>query len=193
MIAPVFVVTGPSGAGKGTLVRALLERFPELELAVSATTRERRRAEQDGREYRFLPREEFDRRVAAGDFLEHASYSGRRYGTLRSELEKRTTAGHPVVLEIEVQGARQVRERMPDAVQIFIAPPSEDALRARLIGRGDTPPEQMEERLATAREELAAKDEFDAVIVNDELGEAVRELVGLAATIWARPQGEART
>jgi guanylate kinase len=171
-LAKVFVITGPSGVGKGTLIRTLLERVPELVLSVSATTRRPRPGEQDGVEYHFLSEEEFDRRVAAGDFVEHASYSGRRYGTLRSELAARLAGGHPVVLEIEVQGARQIRESMDEAIQIFIAPPSDEALRARLIGRGTDDPEQVAARLATAREELGAQDEFTHVVVNDRLEEA---------------------
>jgi guanylate kinase len=185
-LARVFVITGPSGVGKGTLIRALLERVPELELAVSATTRRPRPGERDGADYHFLTDAEFDGRVLAGDFVEHASYAGRRYGTLRSELERRTERGVPVVLEIEVQGARQVREAMPEAVQVFIAPPSEEALRARLVGRGTDAPEEVEARLATAREELRAQGEFAHVVVNDRLEEAVaalEELVRGAASM----------
>jgi guanylate kinase len=178
-MARVFVITGPSGVGKGTLIRTLLERVPELGLAVSATTRAPRAGERDGVDYHFLTDEEFDRRVAAGDFVEHASYSGRRYGTLREELDRRTGGGSPVVLEIEVQGARQVAERMPEAVRIFIAPPSEQALRTRLIGRGTDDPEQVEARLASAREELRAQDEFSHVVVNDRLEDSVAALEGL--------------
>jgi guanylate kinase len=175
-LARVFVITGPSGVGKGTLIRTLLERIPELELSTSATTRRPRPGEQDGVDYHFLSDEEFQRRVRAGDFVEHAAYSGRRYGTLRSELERRTSAGTPVVLEIEVQGARQIAESMPEAVRIFIAPPSEEALRPRLIGRGTDDPEQVEARLRTAREELAAQGEFQHVVVNDRLEDAVDAL-----------------
>src|SRR3954451_13055568 len=173
---PVFVITGPSGVGKGTLIRALRERLPELELAVSATTREPRPGEEDRRDYYFLTGEQFEDKVRAGEFVEHARYSGRRYGTLRSELERHRAAGRPVLLEIEVQGARQVREGMPEAVQVFIAPPSEDALRTRLIGRGTDPPEQVEARLLTAREELRAQGEFPHVVVNDRLDDAVDAL-----------------
>jgi guanylate kinase len=175
-VARVFVITGPSGVGKGTLIRTLRERVPELELSVSATTRPPRPGERNGVDYHFLDEDEFDRRVAAGDFVEHARYSGRRYGTLRQELERRTAAGRPVVLEIEVQGARQVREAMPEAVQVFIAPPSEEALRTRLVGRGTDDPEQVEARLATARAELRAQDEFGHVVVNDRLEDAVDAL-----------------
>ncbi|MEA2341129.1 MAG: guanylate kinase [Solirubrobacteraceae bacterium] len=175
----VFVITGPSGVGKGTLIKLLRERVPELELSVSATTRDPRPGEEDGVDYHFLSDAEFDRCVADGAFVEHASYSGRRYGTLRSELERRTAAGHPVVLEIELQGARQVRRTLPEAVQIFIAPPSAEALRTRLIGRGTEPPEQVEARLRVADEELGAEHEFAHRVVNDRLGDAVERLVGL--------------
>jgi guanylate kinase len=171
-LARVFVITGPSGVGKGTLIRTLLERVPELELSVSATTRRPRPGETHGVDYHFLAEDEFERRVRAGDFIEHARYSGRRYGTLRSELEQRLAGGHPVVLEIEVQGARQIRAAMPEAVQIFIAPPSEDALRARLVGRGTDDPDQVAARLATAREELRAQGEFGHVVINDRLEDA---------------------
>ena len=172
-MARVFVITGPSGVGKGTLIRTLLERIPELELAVSATTRAPRPGEEDGVAYHFLDDREFERRVHAGQFVEHASYSGRRYGTLRSELERRTADGAPVVLEIEVQGARQIASSMPEAVRIFIAPPSEEALRTRLIGRGTDDAEQVEARLRTAAEELRAQREFPHVVVNDRLEDAV--------------------
>jgi guanylate kinase len=172
-LARVFVITGPSGVGKGTLIRTLLERVPELELSVSATTRAPRPGERDGVDYHFLTDPEFDGRVLAGEFVEHASYAGRRYGTLRAELEQRLARGAPVVLEIEVQGARQVREAMPEAVQVFIAPPSEEALRARLVGRGTDAPQEVEARLATAHEELRAQREFPHVVVNDRLEEAV--------------------
>ena len=166
------MITGPSGVGKGTLIRTLLERIPALELSVSATTRRPRPGEMQGVAYHFLSEDEFERRVQAGEFVEHARYSGNRYGTLRTELESRVTGGHPVVLEIEVQGARQIREAMPEAVQIFIAPPSEDALRVRLVGRGTDDPEQVAARLATAREELRAQGEFGHVVINDRLEDA---------------------
>ena len=175
-------MTGPSGVGKGTLIRTLRERVPDLELSVSATTRAPRPGEEDGVDYHFLSATEFDRRLAAGDFIEHAEYAGNRYGTLRSEIGRaRETGARALVLEIEVQGARQVREALPGAVQVFIAPPSEEALRTRLVGRGSDEPEQIERRLAVATEEMAARDEFEHVIVNDRLEEAVEELVSLAA------------
>jgi guanylate kinase len=186
-LAKVFVITGPSGVGKGTLIRTLLERVGELELSVSATTRRPRPGEAHEVDYHFLSDEEFQRRVEAGEFVEHARYSGRRYGTLRSELESRIAGGHPVVLEIEVQGARQIRESMPEAVQIFIAPPSEDALRARLVGRGTDDPEQVAARLATAREELQAQGEFGHVVINDRLEDASEALVDCVRAHLARP------
>jgi guanylate kinase len=175
----VFVITGPSGVGKGTLIRGLLERMPELELSVSATTRPPRPGEQDGVEYHFLTPERFEDRVKAGDFVEHANYSGNRYGTLRSDLERRLAQGAGVVLEIEVQGARQVRSAVPEAVAVFIAPPSRDALRARLVGRGTDSSEQVDERLKTGENELEAQPEFAHVVVNDRLEQATDELVSI--------------
>jgi guanylate kinase len=180
-VARVFVITGPSGVGKGTLIRGLMERLGELELSVSATTRAPRPGEQDGVDYHFLTREEFERRVQAGEFVEHADYAGRSYGTLRSELEDRVRAGAPVVLEIEVQGARQVRASVPDAVQVFIAPPSLQELRTRLIGRGTDDPEGVERRLLVAAEELEAQPEFAHVVVNDRLQDALEQLTTIVA------------
>jgi guanylate kinase len=165
--------------GKGTLIRALLERVPELELSVSATTRAPRPGERDGVDYWFLSEEDFDRRIAEGDFVEWAQYSGRRYGTLRSELQRRLDAGVPVVLEIEVQGARQVRDALPEAVQVFIAPPSLDALHVRLVGRGTDAAEDVRRRLEVAERELEAQDEFGHVVVNDRLEEAADRLVAI--------------
>jgi guanylate kinase len=180
-VARVFVITGPSGVGKGTLIRGLMERLGALELSVSATTRPPRPGERDGVDYHFLTTEEFEQRVAGGDFVEHADYAGRRYGTLRSELQERVDAGVPVVLEIEVQGARQVRAAMPEAVQVFIAPPSLDALRTRLIGRGTDDAPEVERRLRVAEQELKAQPEFAHVVINDRLDEALDRLVAVVA------------
>jgi guanylate kinase len=158
-----------------------MERLPKLQLSVSATTRAPRPGERDGVDYHFLSRGEFDRKVAAEEFVEHADYAGRSYGTLRSELEDRVAAGAPVVLEIEVQGARQVRAAMPEAVQVFIAPPSLDALRTRLIGRGTDDAGEVERRLQVAEQELTAQPEFGHVVVNDRLDEALRQLTAIVA------------
>jgi guanylate kinase len=149
-------------------------------LAVSATTRDPRPGEVNGVAYHFLSEEDFERRVAAGEFVEHAVYAGNRYGTLRTELDR---PARGIVLEIDVQGARQVRDALPDAALIFIEPPSFEDLVERLTERGSDSPEQIERRLAAAREELAARDEFDHHIVNDDLNRAVEELAKLAATM----------
>jgi guanylate kinase len=176
-VAKVFVITGPSGVGKGTLIKELLKRVPDLELSVSATTRAPREGEVNGRDYHFLTPEEFEQRVEEKDFLEFATYSSNRYGTLRSEVERCLDAGRSVVLEIEVQGAQQVRAAKPDSVQIFIAPPDPAVLRKRLLGRGTDSTEAIDERLKVAEQELAAQDDFDHQIVNDDVGRAVEELV----------------
>jgi len=191
-IAEVLVITGPSGVGKGTLIRALRERVSGLELSISATTRAPRLGERDGHDYHFLSHDEFDRRLAAGEFLEHATYAGNRYGTLNSELERVRVKpdARALVLEIELQGSRQVRRALPGALQVFIAPPSTEALRARLEGRGADTGEQIEERLAVAGRELEARSEFEHVIENDRLERAVGALVELIASIWGpKPRG----
>ncbi len=172
----MFVITGPSGVGKGTLIRGLMERVPELELSVSATTRPPRPGERNGHDYHFLDPDEFARRAERGEFVEHAIYSGNRYGTLHAELAQRLRTGSPVVLELEVQGARQVREALPGAIAVFIAPPSPEALRARLVGRGTDTAEQVDERLRTAQAELDSQPEFSHVVVNDRLEQATDEL-----------------
>ncbi len=175
----LFVITGPSGVGKGTLIARLLSQVPELELSVSATTRSPRESERDGVHYHFMDDQEFERRVAAREFIEHAGYANHRYGTLRSEVDPRLAAGRSVVLEIELQGARQIRETVPDAVQVFIAPPSPADLRRRLEGRGTDSPEQISRRLEVAQQELGARGEFGHVVENDDLDRAASELAAL--------------
>jgi guanylate kinase len=172
----VFVVTGPSGAGKGTLIRALLERLPRLEVAVSATTRLQRRGEVDGREYWFLTDAEFVRRVDRGDFLEHVTYvSGKRYGTLRSEVDRIASTGHVPVLELETEGALNVKEDVPGAVTIFITAPIPE-LDRRLRERASESEGEIGERIGLARKQLAQADRFDYVVLNDDLARATAEL-----------------
>jgi guanylate kinase len=175
----LFVVSGPSGVGKGTLIELARGAVPEVQVATSATTRARRPAERDGREYHFLTPAEFERRVAAGEFLEHVSYAGNRYGTLRSEVEQRLRRGERVVLEIEVAGAREIKRRMPEAVTVFVAPPSVADLEARLRGRRQNTEQEVADRLRIATQELEAQPEFDHVIVNDDVDRAAAELARL--------------
>jgi guanylate kinase len=175
----VLVVTGPSGAGKGTLIRELVARVPEIEVTVSATTRARRRGEEDGREYWFLSDVDFLDRVARGEFLEHVEYvSGRRYGTLRSELERIAARGHVPLLELETEGALRVKREVPGAVTIFISARVEE-LERRLRERATESTGEIGERIALARKQLEQAGEFDYEIENDELERAVEELTAL--------------
>jgi guanylate kinase len=175
----VVVVTGPSGAGKGTLIRRLIERVPELEVTVSATTRDRRPGEEDGREYWFLSPADFVSRVEEGAFLEYVVYvSGHRYGTLRSELERIRRRGRVPLLELETEGAQRVRAEDPRAVTIFISA-AVDELERRLRERATESSGEIDERIALAREQLEEAGRFDYVVENDELDRAVDELVEL--------------
>ena len=174
---PVVVVTGPSGAGKGTLERVILERVPELALAVSATTRPRRATEQDGREYWFISEDEFDQRVARGDFLEWVPYvSGHRYGTLRSEIDRIRDVGKVPLLDLEIEGALHVRDTVPGAVTVFVDAPSFAELERRLRERATESSGEIDERLELAREQRKRSGEFDHVIVNDDVERAAGEL-----------------
>ncbi|WP_434060847.1 guanylate kinase [Sanguibacter hominis] len=178
--ARLTVLAGPTAVGKGTVSADLRERYPEVWLSVSATTRSPRPGEVDGVHYHFLSTEEFDRLNTGGELLESAIVHGRnRYGTPRGPVEARLAAGEPALLEIDLQGARQVRESMPDARFVFLAPPSWEELERRLVGRGTEGPEERERRLATARIELAAESEFDHVIINDDVHRATDELVSV--------------
>jgi guanylate kinase len=175
----VLVVTGPSGAGKGTLIRELVERVPEIEVTVSATTRKRRRGEEDGREYRFLSDAGFLERVARGEFLEHVEYvSGHRYGTLRSELDRIAANGHVPLLELETEGALRVKREVPGAVTIFVSA-HVDELERRLRERATESSGEIDERIDLARKQLEQAGRFDHVIENDDLERAVGELTTL--------------
>lgn len=179
MSGRLFVVSGPSGVGKGTLIARARAEVPRLELATSATTRPKRPSEQQGREYHFLTPDEFQRRLQAGEFLEHVEFAGHRYGTLRSEVERRLADGSNVILEIDVPGAREIERQLPDSVLVFIAPPDVEDLEQRLIGRGTNSPQDIATRLRIARSELEAETDFRYVIVNDDVERAATQLTEL--------------
>jgi guanylate kinase len=174
---PVFVVTGTSGAGKGTLERELLSRIPELELAVSATTRDRREGEENGREYWFISDAEFDEKLAGGEFLEYVEFPwGQRSGTLRSEIARITEKGRIPLLDLEPQGALDVKNSVPGAVTIFVEAPSFEENERRLRARATESEGEIEDRLELAREQLSQANEFDFLIVNDDLDRALSDL-----------------
>ena len=175
------LITGPSGVGKGTLVQRLLAHHPEIWLSISATTRSPRAGEVEGEHYFFLSREAFERQVGEGGFLEWAEFAGNLYGTPRQPVEAQLAAGRPVLLEIELEGARQVRRSFAAGFQIFVEPPSFVELERRIRGRGTDTEEAIARRLERARVELAAAPEFDAVLVNGELDVALQELERLMA------------
>jgi len=175
-MARLTVITGPSGVGKGTLVGQLLARHPQIWLSVSATTRVPRAGEVDGESYFFLSRERFEQQVAAGGFLEWADFAGNLYGTPRQPVEAHLAEGRPVLLEIELEGARQVRRSFPAGFQLLLKPPSFEELERRIRSRGTDSNAAIQRRLERARVELAAEREFDAALVNGDLGEALLQL-----------------
>jgi guanylate kinase len=181
----LIVVSGPSGAGKSSLIREALESVPELAYSVSATTRAARPGEVHGEHYVFLTRDEFERWIEEGNFLEWAEYSGNLYGTPEGKVEEMLDAGRSVILEIELQGARQVRQKRPDAAMVFVRAPSLEETRRRLSGRATETAEAMETRLATAVGEVAARDEFDYEVVNGEWDRARRDMIETMETIVA--------
>ena len=173
------VLSGPSGVGKGSVVRVLRGRHPHVWLSVSVTTRAPRPGETEGVEYFFVDQAEFDRMAAGGELLEHDAHMGASYGTPRRPVEEQLALGTPVLLEIDMNGARQVRASMSDAQLVFLAPPTFDELARRLVGRGTEDPAKVRVRLDRARIEMAAEDEFDVVVVNDDLERAADRLVAL--------------
>lgn len=177
----LYVFTGPSGAGKGTLLSRLRAQDDRLFYSISATTRAPRPGETDGVQYYFLSKADFEEKIAQNAFLEHARYVDNYYGTLEAPVNEKLEQGFDVILEIEVQGAMQVHEKRPDAVMVFIAPPSFEELAARLRGRGTEDEEKVLKRLETAKEELKHQNAFDYVVVNDEIDRAVDELKGILA------------
>ncbi|MDI6693125.1 MAG: guanylate kinase [Anaerosomatales bacterium] len=182
----LLIISGPSGAGKGTLVDRLVEHVPEAWVSVSATTRPPRPGEVDGVDYRFVSPEEFDRLVKAGEFLEWAEVHGNRYGTLRSDVEKKIAEGRLVVLEIDPQGAQQVRRLVDDAVCVFVVAPSFEELERRIRKRGAESDEEIAARLKTAERELALVGTYDYVVQNDDVARAADELVGIAESLLGR-------
>ncbi|NJN49361.1 MAG: guanylate kinase [Alkalinema sp. RL_2_19] len=183
----LIVLTGPSGAGKGTLLKALLKQYPELYVSISATTRLPRPGEVHGQHYFFLDRSEFDQMVAEGNLLEWAEFAGNCYGTPRQPVAEQIAAGKTVILEIELEGARQVRESFPEAYRIFILPPSFEELESRLRGRGTESDDVVLRRMARAKDEIAAANEFDVQIVNDQVSRAVQELAAIVFPVEAMP------
>lgn len=179
----LIVVSGPSGAGKSTLIKASLEAVPELAYSVSATTRAPREGEVDGRDYIFLTRDEFERWIEAGKFLEWAEYSNNLYGTPEDRVNELLDLGYSVILEIELQGARKVREKRPDAVMVFVRTPSLEETRRRLEGRATESSEALETRMKTAVREVAARDEFDYEIVNGDPERARKDMIMLMRDI----------
>jgi guanylate kinase len=179
----LYIVSAPSGAGKTSLVKALLKADPAIRLSVSYTTRAPRPGETDGRDYHFISRQRFEMMEADGEFLEHAGVYGNFYGTSKSSISRDLNAGHDILLEIDWQGAAQVKQHFPQAASVFILPPSFSALRTRLKGRGQDSEEVIERRLAAAAHDVAHADEFDYIIVNDDFDHALQDLIAITRSI----------
>jgi guanylate kinase len=188
----LIVVSGPSGAGKDTLIRGALEAIPELALIASATTRKPREGEVEGKDHVFLSREEFERWIEEDRFLEWAQYSGNLYGTPKQSVEELLQKGRSVILRIELQGARQIKERRPDAVMVFVRAPSLEETRRRLESRATETSESVESRMSTAMKEIAARDEFDYEVVNGEWEQARKEMIETLERIVAGGDDHAR-
>jgi guanylate kinase len=183
----LFIISGPSGAGKGTIVKELAHRMPDLWVSVSATTRTPRPGERDGVDYYFLTPAEFDGRVRAGEFLEHAEVHGNQYGTLQRAVERRISHGMDVILEIDPQGAFQVRKRMDRSRLIFVKAPSAEDLEKRIRNRGAETDDQIRTRLETARTEMELEGSYDHVVINDDVSRAVDDLVGYIGSVSEPP------
>jgi guanylate kinase len=194
MSAIVYIVSAPSGSGKSTLVREVMPIVPDLEFSISYTTRKPRGSEQNGREYRFVPREEFERMIAAGEFLEYANVFGDYYGTACHVLDQAKGRGKDLLLDIDVQGAAQVKEKLPEAVSIFILPPSraelERRLRWRSMGEGNIRPEVISRRLAAAGREIENYPKYDYILVNDQLGQSIEQLKAIVLAERLRRSGQ---
>ena len=184
----LIVISGPSGVGKGTVVKALMDRDPRVRLSVSATTRPMRPSETDGVQYHFISHEEFERMIEADQFLEHAQYVGNRYGTPEKAVDEMLEQGFDVVLEIEVQGALQIKQKRPDAISVFIAAPSFEALAERLRGRKDTDEAAIAKRLETARQEYRIAPQYDYIVVNDEIETAVADVAAILRADFLRAE-----
>ena len=179
----LIVITGPSGVGKGSLIKKLLASGSKYSLSISATTRKIREGEENGKDYFFISEKDFDDLIQKNGFLEWAQFAGARYGTLRSEVEKKTKLGQRVILEIELAGARQIMKSSPEAAFIFIAPPNLEVLRDRLLQRGTESPAEIADRIHIAQEEIAAQAEFDIVLINDDLAASFEQLLNYCESL----------
>jgi guanylate kinase len=189
--ASILVISAPSGSGKSTLVRSLIASLPELAFSVSHTTRPRREGEKDGRDYFFVTRKRFESMVAAGDFIEWAEVYGHLYGTSKEQIDRALKAGRDILLDIDVQGHQQVKKRLPEALSVFVMPPSFGELKRRLMDRHSDSPQDIERRLAAARQEISHWPEYDYLVVNDRLSLATQDLRAIVRAGRFRRQNQA--